>query len=251
DAFALYQLDPKNPMLARSWREIYPPGSTFKTVTSSITIEDNVDVDKIFPELRELDLPLTTTNLKNFGHPPELSGGNLLESFVVSCNTTFGQVGLDLGERFASGIKRFTVNAAPPRSDLNPSIVQSVGPKEGTFRFDAPAFAQGAIGQRDVAVTPLEMALVAESVATGGVMLEPHVMDHIEDPDGRTVKSYGTHEAVRTMSPSTAATLKDFMEQVVLRGTGTAAQIPGVAVAGKTGTAETAEGEAPHAWFIA
>jgi peptidoglycan glycosyltransferase len=243
--------DPTNPMLARSWRELYPPGSTFKTVTTGITVEDDVDVDKVFPELRELPLPLTNRTLKNFGSPPELCGGTLLESFVHSCNTTFGQVGLDLADRFAEGLPRFLVNTDPPKNDLDPAMVRSNGPKPGTFATEAPLFAQAAIGQGTVAVTPLEMALVAESVATGGVILEPHVLDHVEDPDGRVVRRYATREAGRAMSPETAATVRDFMIQVVERGTGTAAQIPGVQVAGKTGTAQTIEGEAPHAWFIA
>jgi peptidoglycan glycosyltransferase len=95
------------------------------------------------------------------------------------------------------------------------------------------------------------MALIAESVATGGVILEPHVLDHVEDPDGRFVETYPRKEVRRAMSPATAATVRDFMVQVVQRGTGTAAQIPGVTVAGKTGTAQTVEGENPHAWFIA
>jgi penicillin-binding protein A len=245
----LYLLDPSQPLLPRAWREIYPPGSTFKTVTASIAIQDNVDVTKQFPFLTELPLPQTTRTLQNFGG--ERCGGSLLEGFVVSCNTTFGQVGLDLGEQFASGIKRFTINTAPPRSDLDPMIAPSAGPKEGTFQNDMPSFAQGAIGQRDVFVTPLEMALAAESVATGGVMLEPHVMDRVEDPDGKVVGRYGTRQAVRTMDPATANTMRDFMLQVVQRGTGTAAQIPGVQVAGKTGTAQTVPGQNPHAWFIA
>jgi peptidoglycan glycosyltransferase len=248
-ARSLYTLDKTNPMLARVWRELYPPGSTFKTVTTSVTVEDNVDVDKVFPFITELPLPLTTRTLKNFGG--ERCGGTLLESFVVSCNTTFGQVGLDLGDRFASGIERFTINGKPPKSDVDPAIVKSVGPVPGTFKTQAPLFAQAAIGQADVAVTPLQMALVAEAVATGGVILEPHVMDRIEDPDGGVVRRYGTHAAARAMSQQTAATVRDFMIQVVQRGTGTAAQIPGITVAGKTGTAQTVEGEHPHAWFIA
>jgi penicillin-binding protein A len=245
----LYLLDPTQPLLARAWRETYPPGSTFKTVTASIAIQDNVDVNKQFPFLSQLPLPQTVRTLKNFGG--EVCGGSLLEGFVVSCNTTFGQVGLDLGEQFAAGIKRFTINTAPPRSDLDPQIAPSAGPKEGTFKNDMPSFAQGAIGQRDVFVTPLEMALSAESVATGGVMLEPHVMDRVEDPDGKVVGRYGTRQAVRSMDPATAATMRDYMIQVVERGTGTAAQIPGIQVAGKTGTAQTVPGQNPHAWFIA
>ena len=240
---------PDNPMLARAWRELYPPGSTFKAVTASTALTDNVDVNKQFPFLTELPLPLTTATLKNFGG--ERCGGSLEEGFIHSCNTTFGQVGLDLGELFATGIQRFGVNTDAPPADLDPNLVRSVGPEPGTFKATQPLFAQEAIGQGEVAVTPLEMALVAESVATGGVILEPHVATRIEDADGNTVRRFGRKEWRRAMSPATAATMKDWMVQVVQRGTGTAAQIPGVAVAGKTGTAETAPGENPHAWFIA
>jgi peptidoglycan glycosyltransferase len=143
------------------------------------------------------------------------------------------------------------VNTKAPPSDLNPSVVRSIGPDPGTFRIDAPLFAQAAIGQGAVAVTPLEMALVAESVATGGVMLQPHVVDRIEDSTGQVVRQFGPKAWRTAMTPATAATLKEFMIQVVQRGTGTAAQIPGIQVAGKTGTAETGTNDPPHAWFIA
>ena len=243
--------DPANPLLARAWREIYPPGSTFKTVTASIALQHNVDVNTVFPQRRELPLPQTTATLHNFGD--ELCGGTLEEGYIVSCNTVFGQVGLDLGETFASSIPRFGVQTAPPNSDLNPSIVASTGPKPGSFALNKPSFAFAAIGQETVAATPLEMALVAESVATGGVIYEPHVMDCIKDPQDRIVRRSSTDEYSRAMDAQTAEQMKTFMLGVVNdpRGTGTAAQIPGVLVAGKTGTAETAPGESPHAWFIA
>ncbi|MDQ1480600.1 MAG: penicillin-binding protein, partial [Actinomycetota bacterium] len=231
------------------WRELYPPGSTFKTVTASTALTDNVDVNKRFPFLTELPLPLTTSVLKNFGG--ERCGGSLEEGFIESCNTTFAQVGLDLGEQLATGVQRFAIDTRPPRSDLDPGIVRSTGPAPGSFKADAPLFAQAAIGQGQVAVTPLAMALVAESVATGGVILEPHVASRIEDADGNVVRRIGRTDWRRAMPPSTAATMKEFMLQVVQQGTGTAAQIPGVQVAGKTGTAETTVGQNPHAWFIA
>jgi len=240
---------PDNPMLARAWREVYPPGSTFKTVTAATALADNVDVNKQFPRLTELSLPLTTNKLQNFGG--ERCGGSLEDGFVESCNTTFGQVGLDLGEQLATGVQRFGVNTDPPPSDLDPGITPSAGPRPGSFQRNAPLFALAAIGQGPVAVTPLEMALVAESVATGGVILQPHVAARIEDVDGNVVRRIGTKEWRRTMSPATAATMKQFMLQVVQRGTGTAAQIPGIQVAGKTGTSETSPGQNPHAWFIA
>jgi len=248
-AWDVFNATPTQPLLARAWREIYPPGSTFKTVTAATALDYAVDVKKKFPELKQLALPLTVDTLGNFGG--EKCGGSLEDGFVQSCNTTYGQVGLDLRDRLATGAEQFGVGTKPPPSDLNPSVVGSIGPKPGTFKIDAPLFAQAAIGQGPVAVTPLEMALVAESVATGGVMLVPHVVDKIEDPNGTVVRTVEPKVWRRAMSPATAATLKQFMIQVVQRGTGTAANIPGIQVAGKTGTAETGTNENPHAWFIA
>jgi peptidoglycan glycosyltransferase len=243
---------PSNPMLARSWRELYPPGSTFKTVTASIALQNHVDVDKKFPVLSELALPLTAgVTLGNFGN--ERCGGSLEDGFIVSCNTTFGQVGLDLGETFATGIQRFGIQTQPPPSDLDPAIFASTGPQLGTFARNQPKFAQAAIGQNQIAVTPLEMAMVAESVATGGVILEPHVLDCVKDPQDRIVTRGPIQSYRRAMDPAAAQTMRTFMLGVVNdpRGTGSAARIPGVQVAGKTGTAEISPGEKPHAWFIA
>jgi peptidoglycan glycosyltransferase len=112
---------------------------------------------------------------------------------------------------------------------------------------------QDAIGQNQVLVPPMEMALVAEAIANQGVILQPHVVDCVLDPNDKPVSRVGVQQYKRAIDPATADTMRSFMLSVVNdpRGTGTAARIPNVAVAGKTGTAETAAGEKPHAWFIA
>jgi len=246
---------PGNPLLPRSWAELYPPGSTFKTVTASIAQQNNVDVDKQFPVVDHLILPQTNgVPLYNFGK--EKCGGSMLDGFIVSCNTTFAQIGFDLGETFATGIQNFGVQTAPPLlsgSGFDPPIVASTGPQPGTFALNQPKFMQAAIGQNEVAVTPLEMALVAEAVASGGTIVQPHVVDCVLDPNDRVVKRVGTHVYKNAIDAKTADTMRSFMLAVVNdpRGTGTAAQIPGVQVAGKTGTAENVPGQNPHAWFIA
>ncbi|MET1001173.1 MAG: penicillin-binding transpeptidase domain-containing protein, partial [Acidimicrobiia bacterium] len=261
DVFTLLNAAPDQPALQRSWREIYPPGSTFKVVTTGIGLESvltpeggepyRLTVDNpVYPELRELELPLTDRTLRNFGDSE--CGGALAQSFRESCNTTFGQIGLDLGEGLARGIENYGLNVPPPDSDLRPGIVASRGPEQGTFETEAPLFAQAAIGQADVAVTPLGMAMAAQAVANGGVMMVPHVLSHVTNSDGQEVPNsrYDVREYRRAMEPTTATTVRDLMVDVVNNGTGRGGQIPGIQVAGKTGTAQVA-GEDPHAWFIA
>ncbi len=255
NARKLYLATPGNPLLPKPWAELYPPGSTFKTVTASIALQNNVDVDKQFPVVREIPLPQTNgATLANFGH--EACGGSLKDGFIVSCNTTYAQVGFDLGDTFAADLPNFGVATAPPpsggASGIDPAIAASTGPAPGTFEQNQPAFMQDAIGQNQVAVPPLEMAMVAEAVATGGTILQPHFVQCVKDPDDRVVSTVNPTQYKQAMSAATAAQMKDFMLGVVNdpNGTGTAAQIPGVQVAGKTGTAETSANENPHAWFI-
>ncbi len=254
-AYSFLTNAPGNPLLARAWRELYPPGSTFKTVTASIAQQNKVDLDTKFPVVDHIILPQTNgVPLYNFGK--EKCGGSMLDSFIVSCNTTFAQVGFDLGNTFATGIQKFGVQTQPPRqngSGIDPPMVASTGPLPGTFALNQPKFMQDAIGQNQVLVPPMQMALVAEAIANQGVILQPHVVDCVLDPNDKVVSRVGVEQYQRAIDPATAATMTSFMLAVVNdpRGTGTAAQIPGVAVAGKTGTAETAQGEKPHAWFIA
>jgi peptidoglycan glycosyltransferase len=247
DYFTSLTNDPNQPNLARAYRDRYPPGSTFKTVTASVALETGAATPQTqFPFLRQLTLPQTTNVLKNFGG--ETCGGTLVASFTQSCNTTFGQIGLNLGDRLPAGADRFGINDTPPL-DVSPGAVGSIGPLAGTFQNNQPLFAFAGIGQGDVATTPLEMALIAAGIANGGVIMAPHAVGEIRDSNNKLVRKIDAGTWKTAMSPATAQAVTSMMVQVVQSGTGTGAQISGVTVAGKTGTAEVANGN-PHAWFI-
>src|SRR6185312_11171548 len=235
------------PALQRAYRERYSPGSTFKVVTSKAAIEAGIATpnDPVFPESDGFQIPGTSTTLGNFGG--ETCGGTLEESLIISCNATFANLGYQLGDRFAPAMDECGIDSVPP-IDLAPNAVESVGPRVGD---DRARFALAGIGQGDVFTSPLQMALIASGIANGGVIKQPHVVKQIQNSDGKVVRTIDPGDWKTCMSPTTAQTLTNMMVQVVNQGTGTAAQIDGVEVAGKTGTAQTGvEGEAPHAWFI-
>ncbi len=249
--------DPEKPLLSRASDELFPPGSTFKMVTASAALENGFGPDSVWPNPRELDLPLTDETLQNFGGS-HCNGGSatitLAQALQVSCNVTFGEIGLELGAEKLAEEARLYGFTAEPGEDLVPfdiPWVSGVFPAPETFEQRTPAIALSAIGQQDVAANPLQMALVAAAIGNGGVLMRPRLVTEVRDPTGRVIAEFDPEEFSRPLSPENAAILTQMMVAVVQSGTGTAAQIAGVAVAGKTGTAQHGEGANPHAWFTA
>jgi len=233
------------PALQRAYREIYAPGSTFKVVTTKSALELGVATpDRPFDFSNGFQIPGTNTTLRNFGGGN--CGGTLTESLTVSCNATFAQLGYEMGPAFVPQMDQCGIHSAIP-IDLDPKSAVSQGPTQAS---DKARFALAGIGQGDVAVTPLQMAVVAAAVANGGSIMEPHVVEQVQDSEGKTVETYQPKLWQSCMSPNTAAAVNLMMQNVVRSGSGTAAQIDGVTVAGKTGTAQV-EGKLPTVWFIA
>lgn len=239
------QADPSRPMLPRAFRETYAPGSTFKIITATSGLE-NEAIRSSYPVLSGLSVPGFNQPLGNFGGGS--CGGSIENAFRVSCNTVFGQVGLDVGgDALAKTAEDFGFGTSPPLDF--PAVSKSVFSSGINFEVDQPALAQSAIGQRDVKATPLQMAMVAAAIANRGEIMKPYLVAKIEDSDSNTVKTTQPSRWRTATTPQIADTIKQWMVEVVNRGTGTRARLDGVQVAAKTGTAEA--GEFDNAWMVA
>ncbi|MCC7078557.1 MAG: penicillin-binding protein 2 [Acidimicrobiia bacterium] len=245
EAATALQADPANPQLPRAFREVYPPGSTFKIVTAAAALESGVATPETeYPVLSEIELPNTNgLVLENFDGAS--CGGSLVESFARSCNTVFAQLARDVGAaRLVATAEAFGFNSRPP---FELGAVESTIPSASTFATDIPGLMKSGIGQQDVRATPMQMALVAAGVANAGRIMQPQVFSEARDEKGNLIRAVEPREWRTAITPGTAATLRDMMIDVVESGTGRGAQIDGVTVAGKTGTAEA--GERTDAWF--
>jgi len=250
--------DSTSPLLDRATQGQYPPGSTFKVVTAAA----GLDSGTITPETTidapgELDVqgqPLQNDFTQSFG-PIALD-----TALTFSVNTWFAQLGEQVGEEtLFKYMDRFGFNSTPA-IDLPSSQVYRSGIFEGGQLLgpgDPVDLARVAIGQERLAVTPLQMAEVVAAIANGGKLMKPQIWSRVVDPDGRVTKRLDPSQYSEPIGSDTASALTTAMEGVVSGGTGTNAAIPGVAVAGKTGTAETpfndscgGGSEENQAWFV-
>ena len=227
----------------------YPAGSTFKVITATALLDAGVKPDD--PVACPPSITVEGLTFGNFEGESAAGGIPFHTAFAISCNTAF----IGLATRRLSGRQ---LTAAAARYGFGADL--PAGLPGATSRVPTPRgkaeLANEAIGQGRVAVTPLQMATVAGAIANGGVLMAPHVVREIRDADGRVVRRVGPTEWKRAVQPTTAAAVTQMMIDVVKRGTGTAAAVPGFTVAGKTGTAEAPPdpadpgNTAPHAWFI-
>jgi peptidoglycan glycosyltransferase len=246
---ALEPDDPAGPMVSTATSRTFPPGSSFKVVTAAAALESGrFDPDSTFDDPTSFQPPQTTSTISNFSGGTCAGGGqiSLAEALKVSCNTTFAQIGLAVHSQIAQTAEAFGFNSVIPFD---------VGTGESTFlranEENLPRRALSGIGQGDVAATPLQMALIPATVANGGEVPRPRLVREVLDPSGGSVAAPSPEILDRAMSPGTAEELTRMMTAVVEEGTGVNAQIAGVEIAGKTGTAQSAAGANPHAWFIA
>jgi len=246
--------DPEDPLDNRAVEYGYAPGSTFKIVTAAAALDTGAFTPSSTLSGRNgilvSGLPLDNDNDLSFGQI------TLTQALAESVNTVWAQVAERVGKRtLARYMSRFGFDSLP-RLDFPPGEMTASGEYlRGRLLSPTSTYAdvgRMGIGQDKLQVTPLQMAEVAAAVADRGRLMAPHLTDRIVDPEGRTVEQVEPTVQSVVMKPSTAAALTSMMEAVVASGTGTAAQISGVAVAGKTGTAQTQIGTAiNNVWFIA
>lgn len=240
---------PDQPLLDRAAGELYPPGSTFKTVVAAAALESGLaGPESELPDSREYRLPGSTATISNFDGQMCGRGGTvtLQDAFVRSCNTVFAALAVEVG---ADEIDRVATAFGFNRTFEFPwEVAESVFPRRELVD-DPAALAQSGIGQRDVKATPLQMAMVAAAIANRGELMEPRLVWKVFNADGDTVDQPPSRSLGRAVSPAAAAVLGQMMERVVTEGTGRRGAVPGIRVAGKTGTAEQPN-RPPHAWFI-
>jgi penicillin-binding protein A len=251
--FARLNRDHANaPLVNRATQNGYPPGSTMKVVTAAAAL----DSGRYRPDSRvsgENGKEISGVPLNNFGGE---SFGDIDLTFALtnSVNTVWAEVGEKLGGRTMQRyMERFGFYAEPPM-DYPDQQMSASGVRKGgdlvPMTSDRVDVGRVAIGQGDLFATPLQMASVAQTIGNGGVRLKPHIMAKAIDPDGRTVEEVKPEEAEQVISLQTARDLTVMMKQVVREGTGTAAALEGVEVAGKTGTAELNNSGLNQPWFM-
>ena len=239
--------DDSDPLINRAINRRLFPGSTFKVVTAAAALENGVidGPDDLVPGGDTFDVPQSSQVVQNEGRDCGSGDIPLRQAMENSCNTSFaalaGEVG---GEDMLAQAEAFGFNS-DYLDDLGPQV-RSVFPDD----LDPAEVTQTGFGQFEVQATPLQMAMVAAGIANDGVVMRPYVVDQVQSAD-YDAEETDPRQLSRAISQDTAETLTDVMVSTVDDGTAFPAAIDGVAVAGKTGTAERGiEGEPPYGWFI-
>lgn len=250
EAWKRYGASDPDPMTNRAINEIEPPGSTFKLVTTAAALQNGYTPDSQLTAARNIQLADSTTTLENY-NGSACGGGataSLREALARSCNTAFAQLGGELGpDKLRAQAEAFGIG----RTDLQipmPVTASQVGPMS-----DTPSTQQSAIGQRDVRLTPMQLAMIGASIANGGQTMAPHLVKEIQSQTLDVVDTTDPDRMSRSMPADVARTMTDLMVGSEERTSG-GGKITGVQIASKTGTAEHGtdpKNTPPHAWYVA
>ncbi|RBY92624.1 penicillin-binding protein 2 [Blastococcus sp. TF02A-30] len=240
----LENADP-DPRTNQATQQRYAPGSIFKVIVSAAALENGYTPETVVPAPQTLTLPGTRTELENFnGSACSASGEQpLIDALTISCNTAFAQLGIDLGE---DAVRQMAEAFGMTGEEFDVPL-PVVGSTTGDIENDAE-LGVASIGQQSVQMTPLQAAMIAAAVANDGRLMKPHLVDQLLAPDLTVIDETDPEEFSRPISEEVAGQLTEMMTSVVANGSGRAARISGVQVAGKTGTAENSGPD--HNWFI-
>ncbi|AKU14927.1 peptidoglycan D,D-transpeptidase FtsI family protein [Luteipulveratus mongoliensis] len=226
--------------------DLYPPGSTFKLITTAAALESGqYTPESVLPGPAALDLPQTTVDLPNVDGRP--CGPNdkttMAHALQISCNSAYGSLGMSLGQtKIRDQAHKFGYGQAV-------TVPMRVTPSIFPTNLNQPQLAQSAIGQFDVRATPMQVAMVSASIANGGREMTPYLVKNVRDKDLDVIDSTDPEEFAKPISKDTAGQINTMMQAVVEAGSGRKAKIPGMKVAGKTGTAQSAKGALSDVWF--
>ena len=249
---------PPAPLLNRATAGLFTPGSTFKLITMAAALDSGAyGPDSSFHDLGYcIEYGKKVSNYSDQNGPEVFGKVTLTDALVHSINSVFCEIGKELGPKtILSYAKRFGFYSVPP-------LETPAGERAASGLYNGSTLYQPksnsdvdpgrfAFGQERLLVTPLQMAMVVGAIGNGGIVMRPHVIDHITSPEGKLLTATRREELGPAIKPETAAKLTEMMEQAVSRGTGGNARIPGVRVAGKTGTGETAVPGVNTTWFVA
>lgn len=229
-----------SPLLNRVTQGLYPPGSTLKVMTGAGIAKDSSLLSQEFTcpgYLMVGNYKLNCTAIHG--------RVNFYQAMAKSCNTAFGTMGLQLGkDEFTNLADKFGFGLSIP-FDL-PVAPSRIAPLDQLTKQE---LAQSAIGQGKILVSPMHMALIAGGIANDGVIMRPHVVDKVTNPGGQTIKEISSQRWLNIMDKNVADIIKTAMVGVTEKGTGKAAALKGITVAGKTGSAQNPHG-ITHAWYI-
>jgi peptidoglycan glycosyltransferase len=245
---------PASPLLNRASQGLYPPGSTFKIVTATAALESK----RFTPASSFVDPGYCTVygkRVNNFDTSRPFGTVSLATALQFSVNSVFCNIGLALGaKRILAQAQEFGFYERPPletpESERLPSGLYRDGRLYEPKRNSDVDAGRMAFGQERLLVTPLQMAMVAGAIGNAGILMRPYLVDRIVTPNGKTRRRTRPERLRRAVSPVAARDVGEMMVRAVQAGTGTAAQIGGLRVGGKTGTAETGVQGRNVTWFI-